>query len=202
MRIGVYMCRAGGDDGDGVNLESVGHYVANLPQVEVGAVARRHAQARPGGARRRDRRRATRPDRDRRRLARLLQAGVHAAPWRSPAANPTRCGWPRSASTAPSGDGATERAKAIVACAVFGVPFPLAARPRTRSAPPPRSSSAAASPASRPRSRSPTPASRSTWSSARAPSAATWRCSTRPSPPSTAPPASSRRRWWPSASTR
>ena len=119
MRIGVYICRAERRDGGGVNLESVGHYAANLPQVEVvrslgvlpkldpEALADEIAAERAG------------PDRDRRRLARLLQAGVHARHGARRAASPTRCGSPRSASTAPSGDGATERAKAIVACAVL-----------------------------------------------------------------------------------
>ena len=35
MKIGVYVCRAGGETDDGVNYESVVHYAANLPQVEV-----------------------------------------------------------------------------------------------------------------------------------------------------------------------
>ena len=35
MRIGVYICRASAETGGGANLESVGHYAANLPQVEV-----------------------------------------------------------------------------------------------------------------------------------------------------------------------
>ena len=35
MRIGVYICRVSAETAGGANLESVGHYVANLPQVEV-----------------------------------------------------------------------------------------------------------------------------------------------------------------------
>ena len=57
-------------------------------------------------------------------------------------------------------------------------------------------SSAAASPASRPPSTSPTPASRWTSWKSSPPSAARWPSSTRPSPPWTAPPASSPPRWW------
>ena len=34
MRIGVYFCRVGVETSGGANLESVAHYTANLPQVE------------------------------------------------------------------------------------------------------------------------------------------------------------------------
>ena len=51
--------------------------------------------------------------------------------WRSPAATPTRCAWRRSASSAPRAGIGTARAKAVLACAVLGVPFPLAAVPDT-----------------------------------------------------------------------
>ena len=190
MRIGVYICRVSAETDGGANLESVGHYAANLPQVEVVRSLGLLPRLDPGGARGRDRRRRARQGRDRRRLARVLQAGLHA----SDVAGRGRAG--RSAArVVPRARG--ERRRTRPSAPRRSSPAPSTASrsrwPRgraTRSGPRPRSSSAAASPASRRRSRSPTPARRSTWSSAPARSAATWPCSTRPSPPSTAPPAS------------
>ena len=78
MRIGVYICRVSAETDGGANLESVGHYVANLPQVEVVRSLGLLPRLDPGGARRRDRRGRARQGRDRRRLAGILQAGLHA----------------------------------------------------------------------------------------------------------------------------
>ncbi len=143
MRIGVYICRAGAAVDGGANLESVGHYVANLPQVEcvrsLGVLPRLDPEAladeiaadhldriiiagdSPGFFKPAFTRAMSLAGRepDEVRLASFREHGV-------------------------SGDGATERAKAIAACAVYGVPFTLqrgralAATP-TRSGPRPRS---------------------------------------------------------------
>jgi heterodisulfide reductase subunit A len=129
MRIGVYECRAGGDDGDGVNLESVARYVANLPQVEV------------------VRQLGVMPKLDPKVLAdeiaaehldRIVIAGdspgfFKPAFTRAMAlagGEPDEVRLASFREHATGGEGATARAKAIAACAVYGVPFTLAAQPK------------------------------------------------------------------------
>ncbi len=86
---------------------------------------------------------------------------------------------------------ATEKAKALVGAAVEpGAVSRAALSPSAPRSTRTRWSSAAGWPASRPRWKSPTPAITSTWSSGSRASAGTWPNWTRPSRPSTAPPAS------------
>ncbi len=52
------------------------------------------------------------------------------APWPTPAATPTTCAWPRSGEHGAASGNATARAKSVLACAVFGVPFAPGGRAR------------------------------------------------------------------------
>ena len=137
MRIGVYICRVGAETDGGANLESVGHYVANLPQVS-GALARPAARLDPE---------AIADEIAAAELDRVVIAGDSPGFFK-PAftramslagREPDEVRLASFREHGVSGDGATERAKAIAACAVYGVPFTLAARPATRSGPRPRS---------------------------------------------------------------
>ena len=47
-----------------------------------------------------------------------------------PTPTPSRSAWPRFANTGELTQDSSERAKSILACAVYGVPFPLAAAPK------------------------------------------------------------------------
>ena len=128
MRIGVYICRVGAETGDGANLEAVGHYVANLPQVEsvrsLGLLPHIDPEAI-----------ADEIVADE--LDRIVIAGdspgffkpafTRAMSLAGREPDEVRLASFREHGT--SGIGATERAKAIAACAVYGVPFTLAARP-------------------------------------------------------------------------
>ena len=129
MRIGVYLCRAGGDTGNGVNLESVAHYAANLPQVELvrqlGVMPKLDPEA-------------LADEISNEHLDRIVIAGDSPGFFK-PAftrAMALAGGEPDEVRIASfrehgiGGEAATERAKAIAACAVYGVPFTLAARPR------------------------------------------------------------------------
>ncbi len=129
MRIGVYECRAGGGDGDGVNLESVARYVANLPQVEVVRQLGVMPKLDP---------KALADEIVAERLDRIVIAGdspgfFKPAFTRAMAlagGEPDEVRLASFREHAAGGEGATERAKAIAACAVYGVPFTLAARPK------------------------------------------------------------------------
>lgn len=129
MKIGVYVCRAGGEADDGVNYESVVHYAANLPQVEV---------VRSMGVM---------PKLDPEALADEIAAegleriviGGDSPGFFKPAftramalagREPDEVRLASFRAYGVGGDPATDRAKAIVACAVYGVPFTLAAQPK------------------------------------------------------------------------
>ena len=161
--VGVFFCHEGTGMPEGVDLAEVARYAATLPGVV-------HVE---------DRGQRPRLDPEtlswelKRKGVRTVVVAGDSPGFFKPAftraladagGDPPRCGWPRSASTAPwrrldrarQGGGRVRR---------LGVPYGLAAVPdadagATRS----RSSSAAAWPASRPLSRSPTPARRCTWS--------------------------------------
>ena len=129
MKIGVYICQVGGAVADTLDLEAVGHYAANLPQVGTVRVL------------------GLLPKLDAHRLAEEIAAegleGIVIAGdspgFFKPAftramslcgADPEQV---RLASFREHGAGASnalERAKSILACAVYGVPFPLAAVPK------------------------------------------------------------------------
>ena len=128
MRIGVYICRVGVETGDGANLEAVGHYMANLPQVEsvrsLGLLPRIDPEAMADEIAADE-------------LDRIVIAGDSPGFFK-PAftramslagREPDEVRLASFREHGVSGDGATERAKAIAACAVYGVPFTLAARP-------------------------------------------------------------------------
>ena len=131
MRTGVYLCQTGTGDLDAVRPPLDRRLRRQPAQRGAGPDLGVHAQARPrdaGGG-----------DPAPNGLERVVIAGdspgffkpAFTRPWRSPAATPTRCGWPRSAQHGASCGIGTARAKSILACAVLGVPFPLAAVPDT-----------------------------------------------------------------------
>jgi len=128
MRIGVFICQAGIAEAKAVNLEAVGLYASNLPQVEVVEVLGLLPKVDPDEVAKR----ITESQ-----LDRLVIAGDSPGFFK-PAftrAMSLAGGEPdevRLASFRQYGAdtaNSTERAKAIVACAVYGVPFSLAAVP-------------------------------------------------------------------------
>jgi heterodisulfide reductase subunit A2 len=128
MRIGVYICEAGGGTAGAVNLEAVAHYAANLPQVEsvqvLGLLPKLDPEKLADGI-------------TSERLDRIVIAGdspgfFKPAFTRAMALAGREPDEVRLASFREHGAAAvnsTERAKAIVSCAVYGVPFALAATP-------------------------------------------------------------------------
>jgi heterodisulfide reductase subunit A len=128
MRIGVFMCQAGVSDAETVNLEAVGLYASNLPSVEVVDDLGLLPRLDPGGL----------ADRiTEAQLDRLVIAGDSPGFFK-PAftrAMSMAGGDPENVRLASfrqygaDAQNSTERAKAIVACAVYGVPFSLAAVP-------------------------------------------------------------------------
>jgi len=130
MRTGVFICQVGGSDPEVVNTHSVEAYAANLPQVEtvrnLGLLPSLDPQALSLEIKQAQ-------------LERVVVAGdspgffkpAFTAAMRLAGGDPDEV---RLASFrehgAASGAG-TARAKSVVACAVLGVPFPLAARPNT-----------------------------------------------------------------------
>jgi heterodisulfide reductase subunit A len=128
MRVGVFICQAGSEASDAVNLESVAHYASNLPQVESVTMMGVLPKLDPDVL-------ADEIARDK--LERVVLAGDSPGFFK-PAftrAMALAGGEPdevRLASFRQYGADAknsTERGKAIVACAVYGVPFSLAAAP-------------------------------------------------------------------------
>lgn len=128
MRIGVFLCQAGTVPIDTVDLSAVAHYAANLPQVEsvrdLGVLPTLNPSAL-----------ADEISQDR--LERIVIAGdspgfFKPAFTRAMALAGREPNEVRLASFRQHGANtrnSTERAKAIVACAVYGVPFSLAAVP-------------------------------------------------------------------------
>ncbi len=129
MRIGVYICQVGSALTDDAAIEAVAHYAANLPQVESVRLMGSLPTLDPG---------ALADEIAGARLDAIVIAGDSPGFFK-PAftramvladADPEQV---RLASFREHG-GATqessERAKSIVACAVYGVPFPLAAAPK------------------------------------------------------------------------
>ncbi len=130
MRTGVYLCQTGTGDLDAVNVHSVVHYAENLPNVEVvrdyGVLPRLDIAALTSELRRDD-------------IQRVVIAGDSPGFFK-PAftrAMALAGGDPnevRLASFREFGAAhgiATARAKSVLACAVLGVPYPLAAVPDT-----------------------------------------------------------------------
>ena len=128
MRIGVYICTANPGNGGGPNLESVALYAANLPQVEtvrsLGVLPKLDPEA-------------LADDIADNQLDRIVIAGdspgffkpafTRAMSLAGREPEEVRLASFREHGT--GGERATERAKAIAACAVYGVPFTLAAQP-------------------------------------------------------------------------
>jgi heterodisulfide reductase subunit A2 len=128
MRIGVFICQAGIGVSDAVNVESVGHYAANLPQVESVKMMGILPKLDPDVL-------ADEIARDK--LERVVIAGDSPGFFK-PAftrAMTMAGGEPREVRLASfrehgaEAGNSTERAKAILACATYGVPFSLAAVP-------------------------------------------------------------------------
>ena len=130
MRTGVYLCQTGTGDLDAVNVHSVAHYAENLPDVEVvrdfGVLPKLDIAALTSELRRDD-------------IQRVVIAGDSPGFFK-PAftrAMALAGGDPnevRLASFREFGAShgiATARAKSVLACAVLGVPYPLAAVPDT-----------------------------------------------------------------------
>jgi heterodisulfide reductase subunit A2 len=130
MRTGVYICQAGGGDPAAVNLREVESYAANLPSVEVVRNLGLLPALDP---------KVLAEEITREQLERIVLAGdspgffkpVFTRAMALAGADPDEV---RLASFrehgASSGIG-TPRAESTIACAVLGVPFPLAARPGT-----------------------------------------------------------------------
>jgi heterodisulfide reductase subunit A2 len=130
MRTGVYLCQAGVGDADAINLHSIASYAANLPDVEVvkdlGELPKIDADQMASDFAAAD-------------LERVVIAGdspgffkpsfthAMALAGRDPAEVRLASFHEFGATT---GVG-TARAKSVLACAVLGVPFPLAAVPDT-----------------------------------------------------------------------
>ncbi len=130
MRTGVFICQSDAEDPDGVSLHSLESYAANLPNVEVVRTLERSCKLDPAKL-------AT--EINAHRLERIVLAGyspgfVKPAFTRAMAMAGADPGEVLLASFrehgAPSGGAA--RAKSVLACAVFGVPFALAAVPESR----------------------------------------------------------------------
>jgi heterodisulfide reductase subunit A len=129
MKIGVYVCQVGGASADDLDLEAVGHYAANLPQVEIVRILGLMPKLDPG---------ALADEIAAAGLDGIVIAGDSPGFFK-PAftravslsgGNPENV---RLASFREHGAGASsplERAKSILACAVYGVPFALAATPK------------------------------------------------------------------------
>jgi len=129
MRIGVYICEVGSAPADEVAVESIAHYAANLPGVETVRVLGRMPKLDAGVLA--DEITAAKLD--------VVVIAGDSPGFFKPAftkamsladADPAQV---RLASFREHGGGqtsSTERAKSILACAVFGVPFSLAAVPR------------------------------------------------------------------------
>jgi heterodisulfide reductase subunit A len=128
MRIGVFICQAGIAQSEAVNLEAVSLYASNLPRVEVVEVFGQPVKLDPNEF-------ANHIKESR--LDRLVIAGdspgyFKPAFTRAMSLAGGETAEVRLASFRQYGADAansTERAKAIVACAVYGVPFSLAAIP-------------------------------------------------------------------------
>jgi heterodisulfide reductase subunit A len=128
MRIGVFICQAGIAETEAVNLEAVRLYASNLPDVETVEVLGLMPKLDPQAVAKRI---------TESRLDRLVIAGDSPGFFKPAFTRAMNLagGQPdevRLASFRQYGADAanpTERAKAIVACAVYGVPFSLAAVP-------------------------------------------------------------------------
>ena len=130
MKVGVFIVRSQQDDG--INLQAIANYVANLPKVEKVRILEREPRLKSEKLAAEIRSES---------LQRIVLAGcspgyfkpVFARAMAMAGGDPEEV---RLASFREHGAAtvdATERAKAIVACAVCGVPFPLAAEPKTTS---------------------------------------------------------------------
>ena len=201
MRIGVFVCHCGSNIAGTVDVAEVAKRALTLKDV-VHAENLMYTCSEPGQA-------AIQNAIKEKKLDRVVVAAcsphMHEVTFRrcvreGAASTPTSSRWPTSASTAP-GSTPTCRWPPRRPGTSSRWPWP---RPASSSLCTPTrwrstrtsSSSAAGWPASRPLSTWPTRASRSPSSRSRPPSAGSWPSSTRPSPPSTARPASSRRAWW------
>jgi len=130
MKVGVFIVRSQQDDG--INLQAIANYVANLPKVEKVRILEREPRLKSEKLAAEIRSES---------LQRIVLAGcspgyfkpVFARAMAMAGGDPEEV---RLASFREHGAAtvdATERAKAIVACAVCGVPFPLAAEPKSTS---------------------------------------------------------------------